>query len=293
LIISLHANSGASAAPVSGQPSGGTAQKEVKPPPDLGALLARVAEYCRKLEASAFDFVCREEIAEKINPSLDIPEPRPLTTGWGRPEFDVKTISRIVREIKLSYVYDYQCVRADRSIREIRTLIKENGKETNVPNAQLKTSVVVFGTSLMGPVGLFGERFQPDYDFAVTGQDKIGKTKVLVVDARPKPGAPSSRNLFGKAWIDPATADILRIEWSESRVGRYEIFEKRGELYKRKPRLTIRSEFSAEKNGIRFPSRLFIEEAYLNDAGRAVVRSKTDVKYTGFKFFKVDVEITY
>ncbi len=293
LFAFLQVNSGASAAPVSGLPSVGTAQKEIKPPPDLRTLLARVAEYCQRLEGSAFDFVCREEIAETINPRLDFPEPPPTVSYSSWVGGDVLVVNRIVRDIKNSYLYDYQCVRADRSIREVRTLLRENGKEKNEGSAVLKTAVVVFGTTLMAPVGLFGARFQPDYDFAVVGQDKIGRTKVLVVDAHPKPGAPESRNLYGKAWIDPATADILRIEWSESRVGHFGIFEERGERYNRTPRLTIRSEFSAEKNGIRFPSRLFVEEAYLNTAGRAVVRSKTDVKYTAFKFFKVEVEVRY
>jgi hypothetical protein len=173
----------------------------------------------------------------------------------------------------------------------MRTQLEENGKKKVVPNAELKTSVVVFGKALLGPVGLFGERFQPDYDFALAGEEKIGKIRVLVVDAKPKPGAPPSHNLYGKAWIDPVTGNILKIEWSESRVGRFDVFEKRGQLYNRKPRLVIRSEFSAEKNGIRFPSRLSVEEAYLKESGKAFVRSKTEVVYKDFKFFTVSYDV--
>ncbi len=263
------------------------------PAPDLGPLLAKAAEYCGKLENAAFDFVCREEISETIDPSLDFTKRPDLMGGWSWSSGGSSRSYVIWRDVKHTYVYDYQCARAGREIREMRTLLKENGKDMNESNAALKTSVVVFGTALIGPVGLLGERFQPDYDYTVIGHDKIGKTKVLVIDAHPKPGAPESRNLYGKAWIDPVTADILRIDWSDSRVGRFDVFKKRGEHYKRTPRLNIRSEFSAEKNGIRFPSRLYIEEAYLNDAGRAVVRSKTDVRYKDFKFFKVAVEVTY
>jgi len=264
------------------------------PQAQLSALLAKAAAYCQRLESSAFDFVCREEISETINPSLDVDKKAPLVDpGWKSPKpttgatFTIST----VRKIKHRFVYDYQCVRAGRTIREMRTQLEENGKKKVVPNAELKTSVVVFGTALLGPVGLFGERFQPDYDFMIAGEDKIGKRNVIVIDARPKPGAPPTRNLYGKAWIDPATGDILKIEWSESRVGRFDIFERRGKLYGRTPRLIITSEFSAEKNGIRFPSRLSIEEAYLNDAGRATVRSRTEVVYRDFKFFTVEVEV--
>jgi len=182
-------------------------------------------------------------------------------------------------------------VRKERAIRETRTLLEENRKKKNEPDAELKTSNFVFGTPLLGPAGLFGERFQRDYDYKITGQDKIDRRPVIVIDAQPRADAPDAKNLYGKAWVDAATADILKIEWSEKRVGRYEIFEKRGESYKLKPRITIRSEFSAEKNGIRFPSKLSIEEAYVNERGRVVVRSETTVTYKDFKFFIVEVEI--
>jgi hypothetical protein len=107
------------------------------------------------------------------------------------------------------------------------------------------------------------------------------------------PRVPDSeaKNLYGKAWIDSETYDILKIEWSENRVGNYDIFEKRGEKFNRKPRITMRTEFSVEKNGIRFPSTLNLEEAYLNDRGRIFVRSETNVVYKNFKFFTVEVEV--
>jgi hypothetical protein len=259
---------------------------------DLGALLGKTADYCRKLEGSILDFVCLEEIRETIDPTADVLQANYFFGGndWGWRLGDWTGASRQPKKIKNSYLYDYQCVRSGQAVRETRTLLKENGKKMNVPNAALKTSVVVYGTVLMGPVGLLGERFQPQYDFSVVGREKIGKRPVVVVDAKPKPDAPETTNLYGKAWIDPATADILKIEWSESRVGRRQIFDKRGERYKRKPRLTILSEFRTERNGIRFPTSLVIEEAYVNEKGKAFVRSKTEVAYKDFKFFTVEVQ---
>ncbi len=268
--------------------------------PDLAPLLAKAAEYCRRLESSAFDFVCREEIRETIDPKLDAAaQKRPLADpgatkylGSGASNYIGPTLTiSTVKKIKHSFVYDYHCVRAGRTIREVRTQLEENGKRKVVPNAELQTSVVVFGTALLGPVGLFGERFQPGYDFSIAGRDRIGSIDVVVIDAKPKPGAPPSRNLYGQAWIDPATGNILKIAWSENRVGRFDVFVRRGELFKRTPRLTIRSEFSAEKNGIRFPSRLSVEEAYLKESGKPFVRSTTEVVYKDFKFFTVTFDI--
>ena len=267
--------------------------------PKIADVLAKAAEYCRKLESSAFDFVCREEIRETIDPKLDskavgatrdpgstnyLP---PGASNYIGPTLVISTVNKIKR----SFVYDYQCIRAGRTIRELRTQLEENGKKKVRANAELQTSVVVFGTALLGPVGLFGERFQPGYSFTFAGKDKVGKIEVIVLDAEPKPGAPPTRNLYGQAWVDPVTGNILRIEWSENRVGHFDIFQKRGEKFGRTPRLTIRSEFSAEKNGIRFPSHLTVEEAYLNDKGKVFVRSKTDVVYKDFKFFTVEFEV--
>ena len=268
---------------------------KVKPAPDLPleALLDRATEYCRKLESSAFDFVCREEISEMVDPSLEVDlknlPPTPLPTKYSGPTVVLRTYR--IKKSKHEYVYDYQCVRAGRTIREVRTQLQEDGKKKVVPNADLATSVIVFGNALLGPVNIFGERFRPDYDFTVAGEEKIGKDRVLIIDARPKPGAPPTRNLYGKAWVVPATGNILRIEWSENRVGHFGIFEERGKLFKRTPRIVIRSDFSAEKNGIRFPSRLVFEEAYLKESGKVFVRSKTEVVYKDFKFFSVDYDV--
>lgn len=275
---------------------------QAAPAPDLplAVLLERAAEYSRRLEGAAFDFVCREEIRETIDPALDArsrPQGSRVTTDPGGitvlPKFlggPTVTVST-VRKVKRTFVYDYQCVRAGRAIREVRTLLEENGKRKNVPNAELATSVVVFANALLGPVGLFAERLKSDYVYSVAGAEKVGQVRALVIDAKPRPGAPATRNLYGKAWVDPATGDILRIEWSENRVGRFDVFERRGQLFKRTPRLVIRSEFEVEKNGLRFPTRLVVEEAYLKESGKAFVRSTTEVVYKDFKFFSVEYEI--
>jgi len=257
---------------------------------DLETILRKTAEYCMKLEAVAFDFVCREEIAEKIDPSLEtgrLWSPNFAATAWGAFTFAQARPS----DIKNSYVYDYQCVRAERKVREVRRLLEENKQKKNEPDAKLKTMVFVFGNVMQGPVGLFGERVQILYDYKISGQDKIGKRPVVIVDSAPRSEDSAATNLYGKAWIDAETCDILKIEWSEKRVGHYDIFEKRGEKFNRKPRITLRTEFSVEKNGIRFPSKLSLEEAYLTERGRVFVRSETNVVYRDFKFFSVEVEV--
>ncbi len=261
--------------------------------PDLAALLDKLTAYAGRLERSILDFVCREEILETIDYGLDASSrsPRPLM-DWsadGR-SATVRIPSRRGARIKRTYVYDYQCVRGKSGLlRESRILLEDDGKKVRVPNATLKTEVFVFGTPLLGPVGVFGERFRPYYDYAVTGREEIDGRPVVVIEAVPAVDRPGATNLYGKAWVGAADGELLKIEWSESRIGRREIFEARAETYKLRPRITLRSEFSAERNGIRFPSRLWMEEAYLNERDRAFVRSRTAVVYKDFKFFTVEV----
>jgi len=277
-------------APLSAGRGQTAAKAGVLPPLTLETILKKTAEYCRKLEAVTFDFVCREEIAERIDPELDVRAPSsPEAPANALSSFTF--IQRRPAEIKNIYVYDYQCIRAERKVREIRRLLEENKQKKDEPDAKLKTAVFVFGNVMQGPVGLFGDRVQPLYDYKITGEDMIDKRPVVVVDSAPKAEGSAATNLYGKAWVDAATCDILKIEWSEKRVGHYDIFEKRGERFNRKPRITLRTEFSVEKNGIRFPSKLAIEEAYLNDRGRAFVRSETNVVYKDFKFFTVEVVV--
>ena len=257
----------------------------------LNAILAKAAEYADRLERAVLYFVCCEEIKEWLDTTLDAnPESTRDRTYYDKITGEFKPWQR-ARVIKKSYVYDYQCIRKEDKIHETRTLLKENGKEKKEAKASLKTTIFRFGTSMLGPVGMFGTRFQSSYKYTVVGEKKIKGQKAIIVDANPLIDDVKSTNLYGKAWIAVDTGDILKIEWNEERIGRYEIFEERGKKFNRTPRITVVSEFQAEKNGLRFPTQLYIEEAYLDKYGRAFIRSKTTVTYKDFKFFTVEVEI--
>ena len=259
---------------------------------DLNALLNRSAEYCRKLESVIFHFICLEEIEEIVDPTLDVLNPIDTIDDWRYIPPGHARAAQIVplRKIRRSYVYDYQCIRKNRAIRETRTLVEENGKKKNVPNQALQTSVVVYGNALLSPVSLFSERNQAALTYKIVEKSKIEGQTVFVVETMPREGPGSVNRLYGSAWVDPKTGDILKIVWNEKGVGNYDVFEKRGKRFMRRPRLTITSEFTVEKNGIRFPSRIIVEEAYVNDQGRALVRSRTKIAYKSFKFFTVEVE---
>lgn len=195
---------------------------------DLGSLLEKAAEYCRKLDSAALEFVCREEIRETINAALDDDRPD-LRMKYSGSDYTTY-IGRREKSGTFTYVYDYQCVRKDGGLRETRTLIEENGLPTNQRNAKLKTSVFLYTTALLGPVGLFGRSVQRDFEYRISGEETMNGRPAVIIEAEPKPGTAKSKFLYGKAWIDTDRGDILKIEWDESRVGRSDIFKQRETL---------------------------------------------------------------
>lgn len=260
---------------------------------NLDFLIKRASEYCRKLEGVIFHFVCLEEIKEIVDPTLDVLDPIDTIEDWRMipPGYPRSAQIMPLQRQRHSHVYDYQCIREGQTIRETRTLIEENGKKKNVPNAALQTSVVVYGHALLSPANLFGEGVCGARDYRIGNKTFVKGRPVVIIEAKPKEGSELKGAFYGSAWIDETTGEILKISWDQRAIGNRDIFEKRGRRYGRHPRLSVLTEFAVEKNGIRFPSRISFEEAYVNDQGRAMVRSTTTITYRDFRFFTVQVEI--
>lgn len=258
-------------------------------PADLAAILERCAAYCDKLSGSILDFVCAERVVETI---AEIRVMRPAVSGsssgalyfsrpWG--SVDKRTRSK--------YLYDYQLVRAKSGeLTETRVLLEENGRKVVEKEASLKTRVFVYKYVVMGPVGLLGRDEQANFDFSVVKETTLKKQPVLIIQAAPKPGAVGNV-LYGKAWVRKSDGEILRIEWQPESMGNYEGIEEMARELGMKPRLSFVSEYDFEKNGIRFPSRYEIEEAYSSKVRAPLVRSKTEVTYEAYKFFTVETGV--
>lgn len=255
-------------------------------PVDLEAILEHEAEYCRRLESAALEFVCLEDVVEKIDQSKDIE-----TLRWQTPR------DRPPTSIRRTFLYDFQYVRKGSDVREMRTLIKKNGKETVVREAELETRNFVYRNAVLAPVGMFGEKWRNAFRYRLAGTGRAGGRDCVIVEATAKGGLAEVDFLSGRAFIDKATLEILKIEWSEKGIGNREIFERRANLYHMRPSITVISEFEIEKNGIRFPSRHLIEELYYGlggmDRSGRFLRSRTTIVYREFKFFMVTVEKSF
>jgi len=252
-----------------------------QPQSELNYLLERAAEYCDKLSRSVLDFVCRERIEEWFYPGAG------PSSSWRK-----RRAIFVGRRETRALTYDYQLVR-DRaaSIRENRTLLKENRKDVQIPDSPLKTSFFWHAFVVMGPLGLLSRDRQADHDYGLVREEKVGGEPAYVIEAVPKPGVRSD-HLVGTIWLRSRDAGILKIEWNPSSIDNYAGVEATGKRLEMTPHVIMTSEYAFEKNGIRFPSRYTVKETYVR-GGRHFQRSQTDVLYDRYKFFTVETQVKF
>jgi len=248
---------------------------------DLSSLLGRAADYCDRLSRTVLDFVCRERIAEWY-----YVEKNDINEAFGRIYVDS-------HQERWRYVYDYQLIRNRAGlIQESRTLLEEQGKKVNSPDALLKTHLFKHAYVVMGPLGLLSRNHQADFEYKVVREEKAGGEPALVIEAVPKPGVRLDY-LFGTIWLRKRDAGILKIQWNPSSIENYAGVEEVARRLGRKPDILMTSEYAFEKNGIRFPSRYTVKESYLGKLGRRFQHSETDVTYDQYKFFTVETEVKF
>jgi len=255
-------------------------------------ILEKTREYCSRLKNAAFYYVCLEEVSERINISRDIAQnilTQSLSGENGQMETRFKTPIRIIEN---KYIYDYQLVQKDYKTEERRILLEENGAKRNEKDAPLKTVMFRYQKVLFGPIDLLSGYWQHHHDYKIVSEEMLNGVKTVVIEAIPKPSL-KQRHFFGKIWVNEGNFSILKIEWSQKSIGNFQILEDIAKRYNSEPQITLVSEYNIERNGIKFPSRYLIEEAYINERGNKFIRSEIIAIYRDYKFFTVETEIKY
>jgi hypothetical protein len=254
----------------------------------LSAILNRSIRYCRRLENVALDFVCLEEISEKIDLSRDKEDEIYVPFNSG-----IRTQIKIAkRKQENTYLYDFQFTRRGELKRENRNLLEKNGKPVKQKDAQLETSVVQVRNVLFGPLGLLSENGQGYHDYQWVAEEDIQGDKAAVIDVTPKKTLTGTHG-YGRAWVRENDGAVLKIEWKPESISGYEELAGRAKKYGSELSIALVTEYGFEKNGIRFPNRDYSEEVYIKPDGRKFVRSRTSVIYRDYKFFTVETDIKY
>lgn len=231
----------------------------------LAKILERAAGYCRKLDRAALDFVCLEEVTE--------------TSRNYSPRTEV-------------YLYDYQFVRKQEEVRERRNLVAVNGRKAALDDVALHTLTVQYKNVLFGPIGLLSEYWQGHHVYRFAGEDAVHGEKTVVIEATPGSTA-REPHPYGRIWIKESDGSVLKIVWDQRSLGNFRSIEEWAAKHDAEPLVTAYSEFRFEKNGLRFPNRIYMEQAYIRKNGRKSVFSESSVLYKDYKFFTVETEIKY
>lgn len=240
------------------------------------AILKNVAKYCSRLEAVSLNFFCTEEIDEKVLNA-------------------VQRKGKILKRRTVThnkFTYGYRLVRDANSkiVKENRILLKQNGWKREKENAELKTRFkyknIVFGPTM------FNRRSQPYYQYEIIGKRRWNNRNALIVEAVPNSeGDP--RFAAGRIWVDEKDYSILRIEIYQQSIQNFEEIAKMAGKHKVTPCITIINEYEVVKSGIRFPSRVYYEEAYKGARDTVIIQSQAAVIFTDYKFYNVSTDVKY
>ncbi|MDD8026679.1 MAG: hypothetical protein PHI34_09190 [Acidobacteriota bacterium] len=258
----------------------------------LDAVLEKARAYCRRLDRAALDFVCREEVTEKINglgrpvgitiqnmPTNVTNNPGALHVQAPPPESFVTT----------TYLYDYQYVRKVSDVRERRDLIKKDGEDIQEADTRVKTLHFKFAEVFFGPSVLLGANASAGHIYKLAKTDKVEGQPVAVINCGPR-GIGGERPLSGKAWVRIADGAVLKIEWDPETFGSYREVLEVAKKFKMKPKIKSGTEFGVERNGLRFPSLDVTEEVYSGGGSSIFTRAIITAKYKDYKFFTVETE---
>jgi len=266
---------------------------ETKQEPDvLNRVLNRASQYCETLKGSVLDFVCVEKIKEKINHGKDHEDYRSKMFRTMGGMMSRTKRAKISSTKTNSYVYDYQLIKKGAQTYEKRILLEENGKKKQEEHSQLKLETFRHRFVVLGPVGLLSKEWQKHHEFEIVANKKFQGKKTWVIQAMPK-NPDETNHLYGRIWVDETDFSILKIEWDVKSVENYEKIIDFSKRINAEPRITMISEYRIEKNGIRFPSKYSIREAYQSRSGGVFVRSDIDVTYEEYKFFTVETTVKY
>jgi len=231
----------------------------------LSAILQKAADYCQKLDMAALDFVCMEEMTE--------------TSYNLTPDTDV-------------YLYDYQFIRKADGAKERRNLIAVNGKKKDSKDVPLRAGHFQYENVLFGPIGLLSRYWQTFLAYRILGEGQLYGRKAVIIEAVPGADLVESHP-YGQIWINERDGSVLKIVWDQRSLGNFKMAEEWAKEHDAEPMFTAYSEYGFEKNGLRFPSRSYTEQAYMRkDRGKSP-SAKISVTYKDYKFFTVETETIY
>jgi hypothetical protein len=242
-------------------------------------ILEKTGDYCEKLKTSAFHFFCNEEIMEKVDLSKEV-------SSMG----SIGSLALKKPVVKKKYLYEYQLLKEGDKINETRKLLKRDNVKTQEENARLETWGYYYEKLIFGPIALLGKYWQPSHYYKIEKEELLDGEKVIVIESIPTEFS-KENPLFGMIWIRERDFSVMKIQWNPKSMGNFPEIIATAEKYGAVPDMICTAEFNIEKNGIRFPNRYYMEEAYIDEKGKRFVRVEQNVILKAHMFFTVGTDV--
>ena len=251
---------------------------------NLQTMLKKCEGYCERLSNTVLSLVCVEKVIQDAFHG----RPVALVSSSSSPY----VMSTRTRPERKEFRYDYQLLKRNNEIREIRRLLDKDGRPEGKEAVSLKDLRFEHKNIIMGPIGVMGGNQQKHYDYRLVKKTQFNNIETWIIEVLPKPGYESD-NLDGRVWISQKDGSILKIEWNQQSIKGYETLIEECKRDGLEPFITLTSEYMHIKNGIRFPSRYELMERYSYRGNRKFTASKKIVTYEDYRFFTVETHVKY
>jgi hypothetical protein len=268
---------------------------------EMQTILAGCAEYCRKLADAALFYTCDETISE-TNHYLKAPDQLAQARftydqviyedarGWTGVLVDRPQIMDRRKIERLTYDCDYQLIRRFGDIEERRIVLKDNGRKITDRVDLLTDERYAALSPIVSMLKLLDEDHQALFNFRVLKEEKVFGREAYVIEVVPKLGDADGVQ-SAKVWVDKAGFQILKSEIEGVPLDGYDDVLNEAVLLNVKPLFVRTYDFRVEKSGVMFPDRtkVLIEYPSIRPNSRET-KSKIELNYKNFKFFKVESE---
>lgn len=269
-------------------------------PGEMKRILDGAAQYCEKIEKSAFHFFCYEKVSEtrtplsssgNISPLID----QSISISAGRR--DLAAIRGKAYTQNNKYVNTYRLIKIRDTIKEVRKPVssKKNQKiegETDLTPRTFISTRVVFA-----PGTLLGRFIQYKYHYRFIRFDKRKGRQMAVIEVVPKKSG-ETMGIYGNVWINMEDFSVVKIQADPRSVVGYRQLEENAKKLKAKLYLSLEAEFDEIHQGVHFPTKVTILEKYrggpiiIRHRGQKEwVRTSIQFKYNDYQFFGVETDV--
>lgn len=252
----------------------------------LKKILKGAGTYSAKLRDESIYFYCKEFVKESRDYSV--------SGSSNRFDPDIRGHRRNRRggRKNKTFINSYQLIQKGESIKETRQFLRNVSRGSKFSKkVNWKSASVVFQKIIFGPLGMLEFSWQPYNSYTIIGKETINNEKAIIIECIPeypleKKTHRFNNYLFGKIWISVNDYSVLKIEWEPKSIAFVNNTLNTVSLSSQ-TRFKYTIEYFLKRNGIRFPTKGYYSEYFVNEKGKKNIYLELGIKYSDFRFFNV------